>query len=92
MTIAESITCPMFSVLLGELMQNKINVTAQENIGDYTVKLAEVGSGHHVISYKVITDKDGEHHEATLLNNFEDAHACYLRRVQDAKMQGDGDV
>ena len=72
-------------------MKNKIKTLREKTIGDCTVKLAEVGSGHHVISYKVITDKDGESHEATLLNNYEDAHECYLSRVQDAKTQGVGD-
>ena len=62
-------------------MKNKIKTLREKTIGDCTVKLAEVGSGHHVISYKVITDNGRKSHEATMHDCLGEAESFYQSRL-----------
>lgn len=62
-------------------MQNNITILATATVADTVIKLAEVGSGHHVISYKVITDKRGDNHEATMHIDKEEAEWFYHSKI-----------
>lgn len=62
-------------------MQNQIKILATTTVADTVIKLAAVGSGHHVISYKVTADSK-THHEATMHSCPREADYFYRARVR----------